>query len=187
MEEIFNKYKKRLQTLAGISQTPHITKLYVFDFDGTLVKTPLPEEGIPKWEEFYRKEYPYQGWWGRPESLDVKVFDNLLLVNETINRYNQVTKEDNAMVILLTARVIKLESYIKNILHKNNLRFDKYLFRSKDNKPQRIEEILKEYPTINYVEIWDDRDKEIELFNEWKETKNTKIVINQVKSKQSDI
>ena len=59
------------------------TKLYVFDFDATLIDTPLPEEGREIWKEKHGFPFPSKsadeveqnkkitGWWGRKESLDM--------------------------------------------------------------------------------------------------------------------
>ena len=33
-------------------------RLCVFDFDGTLFDSPMPEIGIPMWEKYYNKPYP---------------------------------------------------------------------------------------------------------------------------------
>ena len=43
-------------------QTEDINKISVFDFDGTLMKTPNSTEGKKQWEEFYGKDYPPR-WW----------------------------------------------------------------------------------------------------------------------------
>ena len=50
-------------------------KLISFDFDDTLVKTPLPEEGKIVWKEKTGTDWPHRGWWSKPESLDMEIFD----------------------------------------------------------------------------------------------------------------
>ena len=50
-------------------------KLISFDFDDTLCHTPLPEDGKQIWFEKTGTEWPYNGWWSKPESLDLEVFD----------------------------------------------------------------------------------------------------------------
>ena len=37
----------------------HITKISIFDFDGTLVDTPKPEGGIEQWEKINGCVYPF--------------------------------------------------------------------------------------------------------------------------------
>jgi hypothetical protein len=69
------------------------TRLCIYDFDGTLVRTPGSEEGVKLFEELTGKQWeitdPQQalangypehfirrGWWGRAESLQHPVFDH---------------------------------------------------------------------------------------------------------------
>lgn len=188
---MLDKYKERLKKLAGLTTSAEkqkVKKLYVFDFDGTLVKTPLPEDGIPEWRAFYQKQYPHQGWWSKPESLDIQVFNNLDIVQETIRRYKEIKNEPNSIKILLTSRISKLEYAVKRILEQKKLFFDRYIFKDgKEEKKDKLNSLLEEYPNINYVEIWDDRDKEINRFQEWKKTKHITVVIHQINSLQSQI
>ena len=48
--------------------------LYCFDFDGTLVHSPMPHEGKDIWLKETGIVWPYNGWWGKSESLDSDVF-----------------------------------------------------------------------------------------------------------------
>ena len=52
-----------------------VTRLAVFDFDGTLVDTPIPETGRGEYEQKTGKAWPHHGWWGREDSLDHTIFD----------------------------------------------------------------------------------------------------------------
>lgn len=85
----------------------------VFDFDMTLVKTPSKEEGVLNYYKHNKVEYPYKGWFSKPESLDMNIhnitmFDNIsnLLHPQSIDNKNY----------LLTGRIIKLEKEVKKIL-----------------------------------------------------------------------
>ena len=54
----------------GVMTTPGvIEELHVYDFDGTLVDTPVPERGMAEFEEATGTPWPHRGWWGRAESL----------------------------------------------------------------------------------------------------------------------
>ena len=46
--------------------------LYCFDFDGTLVHSPTPHEGKPVWLKETGMVWPYNGWWGKSETLDTR-------------------------------------------------------------------------------------------------------------------
>ena len=41
------------------------TKVAFFDFDGTLMNSPTPENGKIIYKEKTGVNYPYEGWWGR--------------------------------------------------------------------------------------------------------------------------
>jgi hypothetical protein len=111
------------------------TILNVFDFDGTLADSPLPDIGKMEYERIVGKPYPHQGWWGREESLstfDVKLHEPVL------QKYLKHVEDVNSYNILLTSRLPKFETIIKTILDKNNVKFDKYLFKNGGKeKPDR--------------------------------------------------
>ena len=73
-------YKRRIQHLAGIRESVEIedidarTKLAVFDFDGTLVDTPIPEDANKAiWKEKTALDWE-GGWFSNPNSLSIDVF-----------------------------------------------------------------------------------------------------------------
>ena len=79
-------------------------KIAIFDFDSTLINTPREtQDNKDKWFDYYGKEWPYIGWWGRPESLDTDVFENepnpkIVSLLEGFN------SEENTLTVLLTGR-----------------------------------------------------------------------------------
>ena len=157
-----------------------IKNLYVWDFDGTLIDSPLPEEGKPIWEKYHNTKYPHRGWWGREESLDPKVFE-VKEIYGIREQYLSCKSDTEGKVIMLTSRLPKLKDLIIYHLHKNNFEFDEYKFKcGGKEKSDQIDELLIKYPTINYVEVWDDRDKEILLYKSWKPIRNIELKINQI-------
>lgn len=81
------------------------------------------------WSKYYGKEYPHIGWWSKPESLDLNVFD-IKLYDTVVNVINK-NKNDNTFLLLLTNRLYKLENSVKEVLNKNNIVFD-ILIKEKD-------------------------------------------------------
>lgn len=168
-------YKKRLQELAGIRSSKEIedidekTKLYVFDFDGTLVDTPLPEEGKKIWEEKTGKEWK-GGWFSEPESLNMDIFD-MPVLPDVISAYNKIASDSSVLKVMLTGRIQVLNKYVKDILDSKGLKFDDYLYNdggeTSQNKRNHIEMILKYNPNIREVIIFDDRDEHIPVFQKW--------------------
>jgi len=142
------------------------TILNVFDFDGTLMDSPLPEEGKKLYKQITGEKYPHNGWWGKIESLqpfDVKPIEKVKKL------YNTYSKKPNSINVLMTNRIGKFEPVIKEKIN-GIYSFDIYNFKTDSKeKPERIEDILKDHPTIKIINIFDDMDEQIKLFNEFKE------------------
>ncbi len=150
------------------------TVLNVFDFDGTLMNSPLPEEGKQKYKEITGNEWPHRGWWGQIDSLEP--FD-IEPIKGTEKLYNQYTVIPNSVNILMTNRLAKFEPVVKDKLRGRYI-FDYYDFKN-DNKekPDRIKDILRNNPSIDTINIFDDMDDQIERFNRFKE-ENPELEIN---------
>lgn len=142
-----------------------ITKLTFFDFDGTMMDSPLPENGKEKFKDITGHVYPHQGWWGKRESLepfDVKPHAS------TVEFYNKSKTNPNNKTILLTNRIPKLSDVVKDKLAKYNLSFDDYSFKSgADSKPQRIEKYLQNFPEVTEIEVHDDQEDQLIPLANW--------------------
>jgi len=148
--------------------------LNIFDFDGTLMNSPLPEEGKIKYKEITGNDWPHKGWWGQIDSL--KPFD-VAPIESTKYLYNQYTTMVNSVNVLMTNRLAKFEPVVKEKLSGLYI-FDYYDFKNDNReKPDRIKEILKNNPTIDTINIFDDMDDQIVRFNRFKE-ENPQLEIN---------
>lgn len=145
-------------------------KLSVFDFDGTLIDTPTKETGVIKYKEKTGQEWPYQGWWGRPETLDVEIFD-MDIVPSVKTAYDIERKSPETMVIMLTGRIPRLRHLVEGILDMFGFKFDGYYYNmggSTDvSKIKTITEILDKHKSIVEVKMWDDRTEHIQIFKDW--------------------
>jgi len=154
------------------SGTPKV--LNVFDFDGTLMDSPTPEVGMPLYKKLTGNDWPYKGWWGRLESLtsfDVKPLE------KTKELYEKYTSIPDSVNVLMTNRIAKFENVVKDKL-KDYYVFDYYDFKNDQReKPDRISEILKNNPTIQQVNIFDDMEEQIIKFQNFKE-KHPELEIN---------
>lgn len=141
-----------------------ITKLAVFDFDGTLSDSPKPEIGIPKWEEIKGVKFTHDDWWGRPESLNTAVFD-IKMFNNVVNILKREQNTRGSEVIILSSRVEKLRPYIINILKKNKITV-KYLDLKKDerSKGDKILDFISKMPTLKRIDVYDDRGVELKSY-----------------------
>lgn len=161
----------------------NITKISIFDFDGTLMATPEPETGMKIYKEKTGKDWPFQGWWGRNESLDMDIFD-IKPISSVIADYNKERVKPNTRVIMMTGRTPKNADYVEKILNKYNITFDEYIYKKASDtllfKINKLEEMLKYYSKLKEIEIWEDRVLHSKAFEEWGADKSIKMVVNQV-------
>jgi hypothetical protein len=146
------------------------TKLKVFDFDGTLVDTPLPEFGKQYYKKKTGQDWPHAGWWGQPLSLDMEVFE-MPLIQSVISDYKKEIGDSENLMVMLTGRMVKLTDMVKNILYKNGLKFHEYHFNKGGStevaKIKTMEMILNHHSSIREIVMWDDRMEHIPVFRGW--------------------
>lgn len=147
-----------------------ITKLSIFDFDGTLVDTPLPDTGRTEYETKTGKKWPHEGWWGRSESLDQTVFE-MPIIKNVVDAYAREKVNPSTLTVMMTGRMVKLQNDVKAILDKKGLVFDKYIYNrggnTLDAKLKSLDDMIKVYPNVKSVEMWDDRLEHIPSFEKW--------------------
>lgn len=175
------KIKKKLLK----EQKENITKISIFDFDGTLMDTPHPEEGKKEWEEFTGKKYPHIGWWGKPESLDDVVFD-IQPIESTVSDYKKEMSNPDTMVIMLTGRLPHQSEQIEELLALHNINFDEYHYKSNGDtltsKINTIKSLLHRYPNVTEIEMWEDREPHALSFEQWGKDNNINLNVNLVGS-----
>ena len=150
-----------------------ITRLAIFDFDATLIDTPLPEQGMQIYKKVTGKDWPYKGWWGRRESLDMDIFD-MPANRAVVSDYVKERQNKNTLTVLLTGRIPPLEKEVKKILDSNSLKFDEYHFNTGGStlnfKLHVLDELLKKYPDVKSVHMWEDRVEHVPSFEQWGES-----------------
>jgi len=141
-----------------------IKRLVAFDFDGTLMNSPEQENGIQLWQDKMGYPYPHKGWWGRPESLDLDVFD-IRPFPSVLKQLEKEVSTPDTYVIILTSRMEKLRPQLEAVLNKNNIRVDKVdMKRSERTKGEKILRYLEEFPSIEEINVYDDRDTDIQSY-----------------------
>ncbi len=147
-----------------------ITKISVFDFDKTLVKTPELEEIKIIFKEKTGKDWPYVGCWSKPESLDMNIFD-IPIIKDTVIDYARELTNENTLMVLLTGRLRRLENEVKKVLTSHNLVFDEYHFNrggsTLEGKLNALTKLIENHPNVTEVEMWDDRLEHIPYFEQW--------------------
>ena len=174
------KYSKRLLK----ESVEDITKISIFDFDGTLMRTPHPEDGKKEWENFYDKDYPHIGWWSKPESLDDAVF-NIEPIESTVSDYLKEMGNPNTLVIMLTGRLPHHHDQVIELLMTHNIVFDEYHYKETGDtlgsKLHTIISLLNKYPNVSSIEMWEDREPHATSFEKWGKDNGVSIEVNLVK------
>lgn len=138
------------------------TKLSVFDFDGTLFKSPDKPKG-------------YKGnWWISKESLNEpnvpQVAPDQFWNLDVVEKAKQEISNPNNLVILMTGRVGKFfHERIVELISQKNLNF-KHVWCNEFGgdtgkfKIGKIQELLKKHPSIKKIEMWEDEPEKVELY-----------------------
>lgn len=161
-------------------------RVVIYDFDGTLFKSPLREDGELLYFEATGKKLPFPGWWGRLESLSPPIIPEKpgpeWLITNTINAYREDIKDEETEVILMTGRPFKHRKRILEICEHNNLLFHDHYFRGQPGQKGRdtleiksnfiVEHLI--HPELAFLEIWEDRPEHTSAFydlaKKWKIT-----------------
>lgn len=142
-----------------------IKRLSVYDFDGTLAKTFHPENGKVMWEKYYKRPYPYKGWWSKPESLDAEVF-NIDLFDSTESLIRQDIADPNTYVIILTSRIEKLRPQLEKILLMHGIHVDRIDMKKHEiSKGDKVLGYIEQFPDLTRIDVYDDNyEREITSF-----------------------
>jgi hypothetical protein len=142
-----------------------IKKLSFYDFDSTLVDSPLPETGKEQWAQHYGEPYPHAGWWGRPQSLDTDVF-NIDKFESIVSLAKKDIQDPSTRACILTSRLERLRPQVEKIVMGMGLYFDEIIMKSGDrSKGDVVLSEISKYPDINRVDVYDDNyDREIVSF-----------------------
>jgi hypothetical protein len=166
-----------------------VKKLVSFDFDKTMCFTPEPEEGKIIFKNKTGLDWPYRGWWGRAETLNLEIFP--IPVNQYVYReYLNYLDDPNSYVILATGRLSKLRDEVISVLDHHDLKFDElhlnpgmdtYIF-----KRDLFEKLIFRNKPDLFV-MYDDRGEHLSKFEDWAKTQPCEIHIIDVIKKTTKI
>lgn len=167
-------------------------KLISFDFDKTLFLTPEPEFGKDIFLEKTGKVWPHIGWWGKSETLDLKIFD--IPLNQWVySKYVEFSDIEENFMILATGRLMKVDGMFDNvnkILDKNSIEFNEvHLNWGGDTLKFKLKLFEQKIQSLGVEEfiMFDDRELHLIQFQEWandfSKKNNIKITIVDVISK----
>jgi len=138
-----------------------IKRLIGIDFDGCLFDTFESEIGKLMWEKHYNKKFSHLGWWSKPESLDLDVFD-IKPFPSILNILKKEVANPESYVIILTSRMEKLRPEVEAVLNKNHIHVDKVdMKRSERTKGEKILRYIEQLPELEEIDVYDDRESDI--------------------------
>lgn len=160
--------------------------LNIFDFDGTLFNSPVPNPELWNKKLYGALENSYiakgYGWYINPITLDYA--DPRQFNEEIVNKVNESNSNKDCLTVLLTGRNIANSTKIKELVKLKGLEFDYMFFKRNYNKSTFdmkigvIKKFLYAHSTIDNINIYDDRDSQIKKFNNYKKfsSKNINVI-----------
>jgi hypothetical protein len=183
----------------------NFNKISVFDLDGTLLDTDTPESGKTLWQKEFGFEWPFKGWWGRPESLDSRIyfqkdpkltpglkeiglkkniFDNTP-IPRTLSAYKEQSARPDTLSILLTGRHAGVGQLVTDILNSKGIKFDDYIYKTgnldtADFKIEVLNKLVSNNPYLKEMEIFEDRNDHLPIFQAWANEQSFKVIIHHI-------
>jgi hypothetical protein len=138
------------------------THLAIFDFDGTLFKSPDQPAG---WKS---------AWWQNSDSLDPPCIPERpgseWWVASMVKTARKLQAAPNTRTVLLTGRSDKFRSRVRDLLRQQSINFDELHLSLGGTtlafKLKTIGDLLKRFPDIRTVDIWDDRPEHTPAFRD---------------------
>lgn len=99
-----------------------IHALHIFDFDSTLVRTMMPEEGAAAYLASTGNPWPRKGWWGHADSLGEHVMPSPLpssrIVRTVFDELHEITlRSQTSAAVVVTGRLSKLRAPVLRVLN----------------------------------------------------------------------
>lgn len=147
-----------------------ITRIAIFDFDGTLVDTPLFDTHKDIYHQKVGSPWPHAGWWGKSDSLDMDIFD-MPEIPSVMTDYRIEKANPNTLMVMLTGRIPKLSQHVEKVLAAKGYSFDEYVYNNGGttitSKIATLDDLLQQYPNVTSVAMWEDREEHINSFKAW--------------------
>jgi hypothetical protein len=148
-----------------------ITKLYIFDFDETLVRAPgyTCRKAVERVHPELRFPNPYS-FYDHPKSLCEEIH-NIQVISPVADDLTKANKNFQSKTILITHRVKELEPEVSAIIKNNGLRFDSQFYLGRvSEKSEVLRAELEENFDINEIHIYEDSFEQISKYETFLET-----------------
>jgi len=154
-------------------------RIAIFDFDGTLFRSPER----PEW-------WPHQGFWGRLETLSPPYVPERpsaeWYVGTVVAAAKAALSDPKAHACLLTGRIPKFEKRVRELLANVGIRFDEMHFAAGSStlpfKLGIIERLAEKFPEATTIEMWEDRQEHIGSFEQKIKSLGREPLVHHIKS-----
>lgn len=171
------------EEIEGVRTNSGIDRIAIFDFDGTLFRSP---EKPPWW--------PYEGFWGRIETLSPPYVPQSpgpeWYVDSAVSDALDATSDPRTYSCLLTGRIPKFSERVREILDIAGISFQDYFFASGAStlsfKIKIIDEVIQKNPGVRIVEMWEDRDEHIGPFEQKLSELGVQFKVHHIRSTPQD-
>lgn len=140
-------------------------KINIFDFDGTLFNTFNPTIGREIYKRAKGGSWPFTGWWSKKESMLSPLEPT---PGPAFDDCKSALARSDELTVLMTGRHGGLANIIQPILNRHGLFPDMYFFNvggaTIECKIKQIGQLLKDFPSVITVEMWEDRKNHAEVF-----------------------
>ena len=152
-----------------------ITEIHLFDFDGTLFRSPLPPE---KW--------PDGDWWPNPASMKPPYVPhnpgNEWWISQPVSAIRAAIGNPAAYTAVITARMYPLRSRITEVLNMGGIRPDDIILNESDfgaarYKMQEMKYLTRQFPTANVLHFWEDNGEHLREFHRYAERRLGKAFV----------
>jgi hypothetical protein len=151
-------------------ETPkdEVKTIHIYDFDGTLFRTPDKEDGMQHYLKTTGKQWPFGGkWWSLKETLQ----DPFVITKGPAFSDFEVSKKDSSvLVILMTGRNTWCSSNVIKICSDHGAHPNMFIFKpdtvydTAKFKIEVLKQILYDYSALTSLFMWDDREEHTILF-----------------------
>jgi len=166
-----------------------IITVNIFDFDGTLFRSPTPHRD--RWGRSHGTICGMRtdgglGWFQDVITLSPPYVpaapDSSWFIANVVDKVIQSMNTPTCLTVLLTGRAAEYFNIIETIVTNHKLQFDYYALKNSQEKRTMqfkkdfITDLLALLPNVKYLNIWEDRPKHALEFEEWLKLAFTNIV-----------
>jgi len=175
-------YYEDLSKFEAVEPEDKKTVLKIFDFDGTIFNSPLPNKKIwdrkiygKLWSDFSMGGY---GWFQNTLTLDDKYVQGVTFNKVVVDEVNKSMTEPDSVTVLLTGRTDAFTGQIKKLVDDAGMEFEEYGLKPRSDfnpeltfgfKTRYINELIAKYNPVK-IEMWEDRPKHAQRFKELLDT-----------------